>query len=106
MTIHTWKVSPDDDVVVVLADAAAGDTLLTQEGSFAAAQSIPQGHKAAVREIKARQMVKKYGAPIGCAKTDIHVGEHVHCHNLKDVTEELCGQYRENYLCREADGKC
>ncbi len=44
---------------------------------------VEDGHKYAVREIKAGENVIKYGQPIGHATADIKVGEHVHTHNVK-----------------------
>lgn len=41
------------------------------------------GHKYAIRAIKAGENVIKYGSPIGHATVDIAVGEHVHTHNVK-----------------------
>lgn len=41
------------------------------------------GHKTAVREIKAGENIIKYGYPIGHATKDIKAGEHVHTHNSK-----------------------
>ena len=40
------------------------------------------GHKYALRLIKAGENVIKYGMPIGYATADIAVGEHVHVHNV------------------------
>lgn len=41
------------------------------------------GHKYALEDIKAGELVIKYGFPIGKAKEDIKKGDHVHSHNLK-----------------------
>lgn len=41
------------------------------------------GHKYAIRDIRALENVIKYGSPIGHATCDIAKGEHVHSHNLK-----------------------
>ncbi len=53
--------------------------------------SLENGHKYAVREIKAGEDVIKYGNPIGHATADISAGEQVYTHNLKtnlsDVVE-------------------
>ena len=44
--------------------------------------NIADGHKYALRAIKAGEDVIKYGQPIGHATEDIQAGEHVHTHNL------------------------
>ncbi len=43
---------------------------------------VPAGHKVALAEVRVGEPVRKYGQPIGVATQDIHVGDHVHSHNL------------------------
>ena len=45
--------------------------------------NLSDGHKYAVRDIKAGENIIKYGSPIGHATIDIRAGEHVHTHNVK-----------------------
>lgn len=45
-------------------------------------QSVPRGHKLALRPVTAGDQVRKYGQSIGRATRDIAVGDHVHTHNL------------------------
>lgn len=45
--------------------------------------NLENGHKYALRDIRAGEPVIKYGSPIGHATQDIAKGEHVHSHNLK-----------------------
>ena len=45
--------------------------------------NLSDGHKYAVRDIKAGENIIKYGSPIGHATVDIKAGEHVHTHNVK-----------------------
>lgn len=45
--------------------------------------SVPLGHKFALRRIPAGSHVVKFGIPIGIATQDIEQGEHVHVHNLE-----------------------
>ena len=45
--------------------------------------NLENGHKYALRDIKAGENVIKYGQPIGHATEDIQKGDHVHTHNLK-----------------------
>lgn len=44
---------------------------------------LSNGHKYALRDIKADEDIIKYGYPIGYALSDIKTGEMVHTHNLK-----------------------
>lgn len=54
------------------------------------------GHKYALKRIKAGENVIKYGSPIGHATCDIQVGEHVHTHNVKtNLSGSL--EYTYNY---------
>ena len=45
--------------------------------------NLADGHKYALRDIKAGEDIIKYGNPIGHATCDIKAGEHVHTHNVK-----------------------
>lgn len=45
--------------------------------------NLEDGHKYALRDIKAGENIIKYGNPIGHATEDIKAGEHVHTHNVK-----------------------
>src|SRR5690606_34692130 len=45
-------------------------------------QSVPRGHKLAVRDVVVGAEVHKYGQSIGRATAPIAVGDHVHTHNL------------------------
>lgn len=45
--------------------------------------NLEDGHKYALRDIKAGEHIIKYGNSIGHATVDIMAGEHVHTHNVK-----------------------
>ncbi len=45
--------------------------------------NLENGHKYALRDIKAGENIIKYGNPIGHATEDIAKGDHVHSHNVK-----------------------
>lgn len=49
---------------------------------------IPQGHKVALRDIKAGEKIVKYGFPVGVATADIAKGEWVHVHNTATALRE------------------
>lgn len=57
--------------------------------------NLNDGHKYAIRDIKAGENVIKYGNPIGHATCDIKVGEHVHTHNTKT---NLSGKIEYKYI--------
>lgn len=45
--------------------------------------NLADGHKYALRDIRAGENIVKYGCPIGHATSAIRRGEHVHCHNME-----------------------
>jgi len=75
--------SPKDNICVVAQRLAAGERVRLAGEDVAIADTLPIGHKIAVRAIAAGETVLKYGAPIGSATAAIAVGEHVHVHNLQ-----------------------
>src|SRR5262245_1952038 len=76
-------IHPSDGVAVALVELAAGETLALDGDSIAARERIPAGHKLALRDHDAGELVTKYGYPIGRASRPIRAGEHVHSHNLE-----------------------
>jgi altronate dehydratase len=75
--------SPEDNICVVAQRLAAGERVRVAGAEVAVAETLPIGHKIAVRAIAAGETVLKYGAPIGSATSAIAVGDHVHVHNLQ-----------------------
>ena len=74
-----------DNVAVARTNIATGTRLTCGGADFAALDSVPAGHKIAVRPIQRSAAVTKYGQIIGQATSDIRPGEHVHSHNLAIV---------------------
>ena len=75
----------DDDVALAMQDLAASRTIQVDGRSITLKQSVPSGHKVAVRSIAFGERVHKYGQAIGRATADITPGEHVHTHNLESL---------------------
>lgn len=84
------QVDPKDNVAIVFTAVGPGDTVNCGPAPVTAAGTVPAGHKMALVPIPQGGMVVKYGVPIGRASIAIQVGEHVHCHNTTDITEEFC----------------
>lgn len=61
-----------------------------------AVDSIPAGHKMALRDIQKGEYVIKYGHVIGRATADIKKGEWVHSHNLRSQLDESA-EYSYNF---------
>jgi hypothetical protein len=81
-----------DDVAAVLVAAgpqASIDVTLSASGEkvleVSALQSIPFGHKIAIRDIATGEAINRYGFPIGVATADIKQGGHVHVHNMRSL---------------------
>lgn len=75
--------SPKDNICVVAQRLEAGAQVVVAGADLTIRNTLPIGHKIAVRGIAAGETVLKYGAPIGSATVAIAQGEHVHTHNLQ-----------------------
>lgn len=83
------KIHPSDTVAVAIETIAAQETFEIGGREYVATATIPAGHKVAIAPMKAGENIIKYGFPIGHAKVDITIGEHVHSHNVKSNLGEL-----------------
>jgi (2R)-sulfolactate sulfo-lyase subunit alpha len=77
------RIHRDDNVLIVVAPIRHGDRDIIDGHEVVFTQSIPIGHKVAVRDIEAGAKIFKCGVPIGSAKEMIPAGGHIHLHNLK-----------------------
>ena len=75
-------ISERDNVATALQPLEAGGPLDVAGVSLIVRESIPSGHKIALRDIAVGQAVVKYGSPIGVATAPIAAGAHVHTHNV------------------------
>jgi len=115
------RLHPQDDVAIAKTDLSVGVVLaLETEAQVTVRQSIPGGHKVALRGIAAGEHVHRYGQVIGLASQTIAPGEHVHVHNLsvQDFAREPAfgadvqpvafvpeSEQRTFLGCRRADGR-
>jgi altronate dehydratase small subunit len=87
--ITSIVMSNKDNVATLLIDLKEGETLTyvidSQRDSITAKQSIPFGHKIAIKNIQKSEPVIKYGEVIGSAISTIYPGEHVHVHNIEGI---------------------
>ena len=80
----------DDNVLVTRAPIASGEPIQIGGARVTLARTLPLGHKLARRPIAVGEKIRKYGAPIGTATSDIATGEHVHVHNIaSDYTASI-----------------
>ena len=73
----------DADKVATALEALEPGRVVQHDGvAISIRQSIPRGHKLALKAIATGGSVIKYGSSIGIATADIVPGAHVHTHNL------------------------
>lgn len=76
------QLHPDDDVAIVKVQLAPRLVLTRSDGTLTVRQTIPMGHKIALRARSVGEPIHRYGQIIGFAVAPIQPGEHVHSHNL------------------------
>jgi altronate dehydratase len=91
--INALLISEKDGVAVALEELNEGDVGRYKAGEaigeICIIQRIPIYHKFAVKNVKAGELVYKYGQVIGRATLDISPGQHVHSHNLISIREAI-----------------
>lgn len=83
------RINENDNVIVALKELAPGEEISVGDKTVAAAETIPAGHKMAIRDIEAGAEVVKYGFRIGNAKETIKTGQWVHVHNVGTALGDL-----------------
>ena len=92
--MRALQIDPVDNVAVAVQAVPPGSPVdIRSDLTVTAKEAIPVGHKLALRDIAAGEMVIKYGVPIGRASRDITQGSHVHTQNVEDITTLLCREY-------------
>jgi altronate dehydratase small subunit len=77
-----------DNVATTITKLEAGSMVTFKFGSkkkVKLKQSIPFGHKFALKKIKKGEKIIKYGEVIGRATQSIEEGDHVHIHNVESM---------------------
>ena len=78
---------PGDNVITVVEEAESNAVVFFEnngiENTQVAIDRIPFGHKMAIRDIAAGDIIRKYGEPISVATCAIKAGQHVHIHNTE-----------------------
>jgi len=83
MTDHLLRLADGDDVAIALDALEAGArATVPGGGTLTVRAGIPRGHKVALRDLAAGNLVRKYGHVIGVTTGDVAAGDHVHVHNL------------------------
>lgn len=86
------RLHPEDNVAIAKREISAGTMLeMPTGGPQSMSQSIPVGHKFALRDIASGEPIVRYGYAIGLATSLISRGAWVHSHNL------AVGEIRKEY---------
>lgn len=93
-------INEKDNVAVALHDIKSGE----EHNGIKFLNDIPFGHKVAIKNISTCENIIKYGFPIGYAKNDIKMGEHVHTHNLHTNLNDII-DYEYNPINIENDNE-
>lgn len=89
MVLGALLLNPKDNVATAVRNLDSGQSISLQSGgintSVSLVDTIPFGHKFALKDIKPGEKIIKYGEIIGQATTRINKGEHVHVHNVEGL---------------------
>lgn len=90
-----FQIQPQDNVATLIDDAATGavEVIGATRSEIMVVESIPRGHKLALRNIETGEAVIKYGVRIGYATQTIARGAWVHLHNLASDLDERSGTF-------------
>ncbi|MEG3110377.1 altronate dehydratase family protein [Pantoea sp. T14] len=83
------KIHSRDNVAVALRDLEAGSTVELSDVAVTLQQEVGRGHKFALQPIAQRDLVIKYGLPIGHATQPIAKGEVIHSQNSRTNLSDL-----------------
>ena len=78
------KIHPEDDVMVALHDLPAG----TEVEGIVLLEDVKQAHKFAIHDMKAGELLHKYGNVIGRLKCDVKKGQWIHSVELGTALDE------------------
>lgn len=76
------RIHSNDDVAVALQELPAGSVHSLGHLVVTAQETIPRGHKLALRAVRKDEHLHKYGHAIGHATQDLQPGSWIHHHNL------------------------
>lgn len=77
------RIHPLDDVAVAIDTLPVGAEVRVGDETIVTRDEIPAGHKLALRDIGAGEVIRKYGFPIGETTAAIARGAWIHEHNLR-----------------------
>lgn len=99
------RIHPSDNVATMLESVENGDSIavlddcLQQVEELSALESIPFGHKIALKALQSGENVVKFGSVIGKATAEISRGSYVHIHNVVSI------EGRQKPICSEGENE-
>ncbi len=81
------KVNANDDMIVALADLAAGEVVVWENESYSIQEKIAAKHKFATQDFETNDLLKMYGVVVGKATQPIKRGALISTQNLKHAAE-------------------
>ena len=90
-TAAAIRVHAHDNVAVALRPIGAGEKIEVAGRTICVREAIDRGHKFALDDLGANDIVRKYGWPIGRAIKPIEAGAHVHAHNVETLLSGVEG---------------
>jgi altronate dehydratase len=87
--MSTWKwfvKFPGDNVITVTKNVPINTVFIVDSDKISVHKETPFGHKIAIKNIEEGGAIIKYGVKIGVTITEIKKGEHVHIHNVDEVS--------------------
>jgi len=89
LSVPALMIHHDDNVATALRPLEGGERVTVSAGgreiTVTLYRPVPFGHKFALEDIPAGELVIKYGETIGRATALIRRGEHVHLHNVEGL---------------------
>jgi len=89
MKIDAIMIKEKDNVATALRDIRKGETISVgigdQTKEISIINTIPYGHKFAIKDISKGENILKYGEIMGRATQDIAVGAHAHIQNIESL---------------------
>lgn len=89
MKLSALVLNREDNVATAVRQLQSGNSIVVEIDdsvvSVVLSQSIPLGHKLALKDIERGERIIKYGETIGQATVKINRGEHVHIHNVEGL---------------------
>jgi altronate dehydratase small subunit len=89
VSLNALVLNRKDNVATAVRPLESGDNVVVAAGESVVnvklLQSIPFGHKFALKDIECGEKIIKYGETIGRAIAAVNKGEHVHVHNVEGL---------------------